>query len=62
MFNLKSESQKVKCKMYTVLYFQAVSNSVPEESCDLVPQKTCRGVYRLVPFLKPTHTCKDVPR
>ncbi|XP_023336278.1 uncharacterized protein LOC111707406 [Eurytemora carolleeae] len=37
-------------------------STVPEESCDLVPQKTCKGVYKLVPFLQPTHQCKDVPR
>jgi hypothetical protein len=30
-----------------------VVNDVPEESCDLVPQQTCKGVYRLVPYLKP---------
>ena len=35
---------------------------VPEEICDLVPQKTCRGVYKLVPYLVPEPECKDVPR
>ena len=35
---------------------------VPEETCDLVPQKTCKGVYRLVPYLVPEPVCKDVPR
>ena len=35
---------------------------VPEENCDLVPQKTCRGVYKLVPYLVPTPECKDIPR
>ena len=35
---------------------------VPEEICDLVPQKTCKGVYKLVPYLVPEPECKDVPR
>ncbi|CAB4054599.1 unnamed protein product [Lepeophtheirus salmonis] len=35
---------------------------VPEESCDLVPQETCKGVYKLVPYLVPESQCKDVPR
>jgi hypothetical protein len=37
-------------------------SDVPEESCDLVPQKTCKGVYRLVPYLQPVEECKEVPR
>ena len=35
---------------------------VPEESCDLNPQKTCRLVTRLVPSLKPKQECTIVPK
>jgi alpha-L-fucosidase len=35
---------------------------VPEESCDLNPQKTCRFVTRLVPKLKPENQCTTVPK
>ena len=40
----------------------AVVNDVPEESCDLVPNQTCKGVYRLMPYLEPTQQCKEVPK
>jgi hypothetical protein len=35
---------------------------VPEESCDLNPQKTCRLQTKLVPKLKPTAECTIIPR
>merc|ERR1712086_644820 len=35
---------------------------VPEEVCDLNPQKTCRFITKLVPKLKPQHQCTIVPR
>jgi hypothetical protein len=35
---------------------------VPEEACDLNPQKTCRLVTRLVPSLKPEAECTIVPQ
>jgi hypothetical protein len=35
---------------------------VPEEVCDLNPQKTCRFVTKLVPRLKPEHQCTIVPK
>jgi len=35
---------------------------VPEEVCDLNPQKTCRFITRLVPKLKPEHQCTIVPK
>ena len=35
---------------------------VPEEVCDLNPQKTCRFVTRLVPRLKPEHECTIIPQ
>jgi len=35
---------------------------VPEETCDLSPQKTCRLVTKLVPSLKPKQECTTVPQ
>jgi hypothetical protein len=34
---------------------------VPEEVCDLNPQKTCRLQTKLVPKLKPEHECTIIP-
>merc|ERR1711945_59101 len=35
---------------------------VPEEVCDLNPQKTCRFITKLVPKLSPEHECTIVPK
>ena len=35
---------------------------VPEEVCDLNPQKTCKFQTKLVPKLKPAHECTTIPR
>jgi hypothetical protein len=35
---------------------------VPEEQCDLNPQKTCRLITKLVPSLKPKQECTTVPK
>jgi len=35
---------------------------IPEETCDLNPQKTCRMTTRLVPSLKPKKECTIVPK
>merc|ERR1712038_1975443 len=35
---------------------------VPEEVCDLNPQKTCRFITKLVPKLSPVHQCTIVPK
>jgi len=35
---------------------------VPEEVCDLHPQKSCKPITRLVPSLRPTQECGRVPR
>merc|ERR1711963_730049 len=35
---------------------------LPEEVCDLNPQKTCRYVTKLVPSLSPEHQCTIVPK
>ena len=39
-----------------------VVTEVPEEVCDLNPQKTCRFATRLVPSLRPKHECSLVPK
>ena len=35
---------------------------IPEEVCDLNPQKTCRFQTKLVPSLKPAHECTVIPQ
>ena len=35
---------------------------VPEETCNLEPQKSCKHVTKLVPLLKPTEECVDIPK
>ena len=35
---------------------------VPEEVCDLNPQKICKFQTKLVPKLKPTHECTVIPK
>eukprot|EP00095_Tigriopus_kingsejongensis_P000842 maker-scaffold546_size140615-snap-gene-0.28 protein:Tk00842 transcript:maker-scaffold546_size140615-snap-gene-0.28-mRNA-1 annotation:"pbcv-specific basic adaptor domain-containing protein" len=35
---------------------------VPEEACDLNPQKTCRFQTKLVPKLEPKHECTIIPQ
>ena len=35
---------------------------VPEEVCDLNPQKVCKFITKLVPKLKPEHQCTLVPK
>jgi len=35
---------------------------IPEEVCDLNPQKTCRFQTKLVPKLKPAHECTTIPQ
>jgi len=35
---------------------------VPEEVCDLNPQKTCRFTTKLVPSLSPKHECTIIPK
>ena len=37
-------------------------DETPEESCDIVPSKICRGVTQLVPHLTPVEKCSDLPR
>jgi hypothetical protein len=35
---------------------------VPEEVCDLNPQKVCKFQTKLVPKLKPSHECTIIPK
>ena len=35
---------------------------IPEEICDLTPQKTCRFMTKLVPKLTPKHECTTIPQ
>jgi hypothetical protein len=40
-----------------VIYFQ-----VPEENCNLEPQRTCKQITKLVPLLKAGEECVDIPK
>jgi len=41
---------------------ETVITEVPEENCNLEPQKSCKHVTKLVPFLKPAEECVDIPK
>lgn len=41
---------------------ETVVQEVPEETCNLEPQKTCKFVTKLVPLLKPAEECVDIPK
>jgi len=41
---------------------ETVVQEVPEETCNLEPQKSCKFVTKLVPLLKPTEECVDIPK
>lgn len=41
---------------------ETVVSEVPEETCNLEPQKSCKFVTKLVPLLKPTQECVDIPK
>merc|ERR1711971_42258 len=41
---------------------ETVIVEVPEETCSLEPQKSCKFVTKLVPFLKPAEECVDIPK
>ena len=36
--------------------------SVPQESCDIVPEQICDTATTLVPHLEPVPTCRQLPR
>merc|ERR1712076_239621 len=41
---------------------ETVAQEVPEETCNLEPQKECKHVTKLVPLLKPAEECVDIPK
>jgi len=41
---------------------EVVVTEVPEETCNLEPQKECKHVTKLVPLLKPAEECVDIPK
>merc|ERR1711997_370563 len=41
---------------------QTVVVEVPEETCNLEPQRICKHVTKLVPFLKAVENCIDIPK
>jgi len=41
---------------------ETVVVEVPEETCNLEPQKECKHVTKLVPQLKPVEECVDIPK
>jgi hypothetical protein len=41
---------------------QTVVQEVPEETCNLEPQRICKHVTKLVPHLKATENCIDIPK
>ena len=58
------QSRTARSPRCSWLFLQTVSGlvSVPEESCDLNPQRTCRLTTRLVPALEPVQQCNTVPK
>ena len=40
----------------------SLSLQVPEETCNLEPQRSCKHVTKLVPSLKPAEECVDIPK
>ncbi|QQP50694.1 Uncharacterized protein FKW44_011798, partial [Caligus rogercresseyi] len=41
---------------------ETIVQEVPEEQCNLEPQKSCKQVTKLVPNLKPVEECVDIPK
>ena len=41
---------------------ETVIQEVPNEICNLEPQKICKHVTKLVPLLKPSDECVDIPK
>jgi hypothetical protein len=44
------------------LKYSKKSFQVPEENCNLEPQRSCKHVTKLVPLLKPQEECVDIPK
>ena len=45
--------------MHRTIYFLY---QVPQESCNLEPQRACKHVTKLVPVLKAAEECVDIPK
>ena len=59
------ESRYIDCSCFHHSIFGGQVDTlvdVPEETCDLNPQKTCRLVTKLVPSLRPKQECTTVPQ
>ncbi|CAB4056212.1 unnamed protein product [Lepeophtheirus salmonis] len=41
---------------------ETIVQEVPEENCNLEPQKSCKQITKLVPSLKPVKECVDIPK
>jgi hypothetical protein len=41
---------------------ETVIQEVPQETCNLEPQRECKNVTKLVPLLKPQQECVDIPK
>jgi len=41
---------------------ETVVQEVPQETCNLEPQRSCKFVTKLVPLLKPAEECVDIPK
>ena len=66
-----NESKEVHVALYwliihvnnSYIYVQVTSLiDVPEEVCDLNPQKVCKFATKLVPSLTPKHECTIIPK
>lgn len=53
-----SEPGPKKCRQDV----KPIAQEVPEESCNMQPEKNCNFVTKLVPILKPKEECLDVPK
>ena len=65
LFNKVARTETVRqCNKVSECHDETVTRvtDLPEESCDLVPTKVCRGVYRTTPYLEPTTQCEDLPK
>lgn len=41
---------------------KTVTQEVPEETCDLQPERVCKHITKMVPILKAQENCVDVPK
>ena len=53
---------QLKSAFHIKILIQLGIFQVPEETCNLEPQKSCKHVTKLVPLLKPREECVDIPK